>query len=217
MDKRKGISEMNTLKGDEAGNIWDVEIEPKKLPADVERWRADVENELLSRGYPFTTNQILALIAYESGGNPINKNPTSGAFGLTQLLPVAVKHYNERNKTEFKTHDLVGDPQLQIKIGVFSLAECYRWALGLLARREHNPRTIHAVALYCYNWGVGNITRAVGKGATMAEIYNSIPANRRGYVAKVLSYMDGFQPTQNIAFFLTSRIPKPTQPIQPIQ
>ena len=99
--------------------------------------------ELERGGYPFPPALILSIIQAESGGDAEEVNEKSGASGLMQLMPVAVRDYNQRNKTDYKMEDIRGASEqaaiANIRIGLNLLGEFWRGAYRYLKRRIGAP------------------------------------------------------------------------------
>lgn len=179
------------------------------LNPNVERWRAMVEEELDRQALPFSADDVLVIIDYESGGDPTAKNKKSGAYGLTQLMPVAVLDYNQRKGEKLVHPDsFVGNPRLQIRVGVFTLARCYQFAALLLPKAERTPETMLTVALYCYAWGFGNVKESIqGLPRTFANIQAHAAPKAKTYVSQIVKRLRAISktPFQEIAFFFPKR------------
>jgi hypothetical protein len=119
-------------------------------------------------GVNISTSLIKGLIMQESNGNP-NARSTAGAIGLTQLLPSTAKDLGVNPE----------DPTDNVKGGV-------RY-LGQLLRR-YNGDTIKA--LTAYNWGMGNLDKAVRiHGDNYLQGANK---EAREYAQRVLRHAGGF-------------------------
>jgi len=105
----------------------------------VERFRPQVTTELSRGNYPFPPELILAVIQAESGGTPGQVNPKSGASGLMQIMPIALKDYNQRNKTKLKMDDMKAKTSeaifLQIRVGIDILGQYWKQAYKFLEPR----------------------------------------------------------------------------------
>jgi len=124
----------------------------------VEALRGAISEVIASQHLPIPTELIMGLVDLESGGDPTQINPNSGAMGLTQLMPIAIKDYNQRHKTTHSAASVMASPKLQLEIGVDIYAQYLRKAWRLLAGKvPFNTRDIVSTALMCYVWGPGNV------------------------------------------------------------
>jgi hypothetical protein len=168
-----------------------------------------VSEELDKQALPFSADDVLVIIDYESGGDPTALNKKSGAYGLTQLMPVAVADYNQQNKTQLVHPDsFVNMPRLQIAVGIFTLARCYQFAALLLPKSERTPETMLTVALYCYSWGFGRVKESIqGLPRTFANIQAHANERARIYVAQIMKRLKAIkkEPFSEIAFFFPKR------------
>jgi soluble lytic murein transglycosylase-like protein len=99
----------------------------------------------------------------ESGLNPAAYNPGSGAIGVMQLEPATAA-------------DLGVNPQdtvQNIQGGVSYLAQLY------------NQFGDWATALAAYDWGPGNVTKAIA--ANGSDFLDSAPAETQNYVSTILA------------------------------
>jgi len=102
----------------------------------VERWRSFVNEELSKAGYPLPAELILALIHRESRGAVGSVNPKSGASGLMQVMPIALKDYNQNNTPKYTMDDLRAKTdsaaRIQIRIGLWIMARFVKGAFKYL-------------------------------------------------------------------------------------
>ena len=118
---------------------------------------------------------VRAVMQVESAKNPNAVSP-KGASGLMQIMPGTAKHLGLKWEDRF-------DPEKNIEAGSRYLAE------------HLNEFGSEELALAAYNWGPGNIKRAMakvraeGKRPTWANIkaYVKVPKETREYVDTVLS------------------------------
>jgi len=105
----------------------------------VQKWSPIVELELSKQKVPLPRELILAVIRVESQGQAGLVNPKSGASGLMQIMPITLKDYNQRHKTNYTLSDMrKGDPlsaRAQIKVGIATLAHFWRSAYKYLRSR----------------------------------------------------------------------------------
>lgn len=114
------------------------------------QWLPLIQNELTVRGYPFPPELITALIQVESAGKVGTINKKSGASGLMQVMPIALKEYNRHNPEDYKMGHLRGktdtDAAIQIRVGTWILGHYWRLANKYLLKRSIDP-TIHDLSL----------------------------------------------------------------------
>jgi soluble lytic murein transglycosylase-like protein len=105
----------------------------------VEQWRSAVEQELDRARLPLPAELVLAVMKRESNGRVGVKNPRSGASGLMQVMPIALKHYNQNHTTKYGMTDLRATTQqagvVQIRVGLWILAFFVKSAYRYLKRR----------------------------------------------------------------------------------
>ena len=128
----------------------------------VERWRSYVNSELKRSGYPLPPEHVLAVMDRESRGHAGAVNPKSGASGLMQVMPIALKDYNNHNSPKYtmailraKT-DSAG--RIQIRVGLWILARFVRGAYNYLQKRLKNVKLDDLIrtADFYYAAGPGN-------------------------------------------------------------
>lgn len=109
---------------------------------------------------------ISAIIKVESNDNPKARSP-AGAGGLMQLMPGTAVGLGVKN---------VYDPAQNVDGGT-------RYIKSMLSRYGGD----HQLALAAYNWGPGNMDKAVKKyGASWTAIKSHAPTETQNYVTKVM-------------------------------
>jgi hypothetical protein len=106
----------------------------------VNRYLPIINQEIIVNKYPFPAQLITALIWVESRGSIGAINKKSGASGLMQIMPIALKDYNlrsgnpsltmvdMRSKNDEKAHD-------QIRVGMWLLGNFWKGASKYLHQR----------------------------------------------------------------------------------
>jgi membrane-bound lytic murein transglycosylase D len=126
---------------------------------------------LRSQGLP---PELVAVIAAESGGNPLALSP-KGARGLWQLMPETARRYG-------LVVNEVRDERLDVARSTTAAA---RYLSDLHAQFGSWP-----LALAAYNWGENNLTAAMARAHTadLEALYRrgSLPAETHNYVPAVL-------------------------------
>ena len=69
--------------------------------AGVDQWQALIAAELERAGYPLPGELVEAVMHRESRGRVGVINPSSGASGLMQVMPVALRDYNNNHKHKY--------------------------------------------------------------------------------------------------------------------
>lgn len=111
---------------------------------------------------------VTAIIQAESNFNPRAKS-SAGAQGLMQLMPATAKELGVRNPL---------DPKDNVTGGTKYIKQ--------LLKKYDDVR----LALAAYNWGMGNVDKALKKhGNSYEAIEKHMPKETRNYVPKVLSNM----------------------------
>jgi hypothetical protein len=110
-----------------------------------------VVEELAKQGVPLPVDLILSVVQRESGGIAGNVNPKSGASGLMQVMPIAVKDYNQRHGTHHTmdemTHSDAQSARAQLEVGIGVLAHFWKTAYAYLAKRyDSTPVPIEELA-----------------------------------------------------------------------
>jgi soluble lytic murein transglycosylase-like protein len=122
--------------------------------------------ESAASSYNVPAGLVSAVISAESSFNP-NAKSSAGAGGLMQLIPSTAKGLGVSD---------VYDPQQNITAGTKYL--------GQLISKYGD----YQLALAAYNWGPGNVDKAIKKyGANWSSISSHAPAETRKYVNKVMS------------------------------
>lgn len=129
-------------------------------------------------------NLLDKVINTESGGDPNIVNPTSGAFGLMQLMNNgALADWNMMNGQNL-TKEQAMDPQINKQIGAWYLQKRIPTMLqqyGLPLSPEY--------MLMAYNWGIGNLMdwyKGKGQYKGKAKDYSLVPEETKQYVKKIL-------------------------------
>lgn len=114
---------------------------------------------------------INAVIATESAGKPNAVSPV-GAQGLMQLMPETGAELAAKAGVEYNPFD----PEQNKQLGAMYLQE--------LTDRYQDP----SLALYAYNWGMGNLDRLIAKAGTRdpQELFPYLPAETQGHYQRVL-------------------------------
>ena len=99
-----------------------------------------IHQEISANGYPFPPELITALIWIESRGNVGAVNPKSGASGLMQVMPIALKDYNQRSGKQPLTMEVMRSKNEtnatdQIRVGMWLLSMFWKSAYKYLKRR----------------------------------------------------------------------------------
>lgn len=107
------------------------------FPQRVELWRTMVTQEIERQRLPFPADYLLAVIQRESNGKPGIVNPRSGASGLTQVMPIALKDYNQHHAEKYAMVQLrdPDQPRCQIRVGLWVLKTFFRSAHRYLKKR----------------------------------------------------------------------------------
>lgn len=146
----------------------------KVYPKNVERWRATALAELSKQQIPLPVELILSIIERESAGFAGNVNEKSGASGLMQVMPVALKDYNQRHGTTYSMADMRGtdglSAQRQIEVGVGIVGHFWKSAYKYLSGRYgQSPVSIDEVAR------IADLFFAAGPGATQSRLNTMQP------------------------------------------
>ncbi len=129
---------------------------------------------------------VNAVIKAESNGNPTVVSK-AGAIGLMQLLPSTGRECAREIGLEEWKIDLF-DPKTNIRLGTHYLAKMLRTFRGEVE-----------IALAAYNWGPGNVRRALlkaGGAKSWLEIYDQAPRETRAYVKRVLKHYEKYSAGQ---------------------
>lgn len=129
-------------------------------------------------------NLLEKVIQTESAGDPNAVNPTSGAFGLMQLMDNgALADWNMMNGQSL-TKEQAMDPNINKQIGTWYLQKRIPTMLqqyGLPLSPEY--------MLMAYNWGIGNLMdwyKGKGQYKGKAKDYSLVPQETKQYVKKIL-------------------------------
>lgn len=105
----------------------------------VERWRPVVEQELARLKAPLPPEHVLSVMQRESGGNPGAVNTSSGASGLLQVMPIALKDYNQNHRVKYTMAQLRGHSSqstaIQVRVGLWVLMTFVKGAYRYLKKR----------------------------------------------------------------------------------
>lgn len=139
------------------------------MPKGVEQWRNLIASELDRSGYPLPPQLVEAVMYRESRGRVGAVNPSSGASGLMQVMPIALKDYNQNHSRKYtmaqlraKTHSAA---QIQIRVGLWILARFWRGAYKYLKKRlgEVPLDDLARIADFFYAAGPGNSRKKLDK------------------------------------------------------
>lgn len=139
------------------------------MTAGVEKWSTLITAELGRAGYPLPPELVKAVMNRESRGNVGAVNPSSGASGLMQVMPVALRDYNQNNKVKYSMDDLRGKTQtaakIQVRIGLWILARFWKGAFNYLRKRlgEVALDDLARIADMFYAAGPGNTKKKIDK------------------------------------------------------
>jgi hypothetical protein len=106
----------------------------------VQKWAPAVQAELQRVNVPLPVDLILSVIHTESRGKAGLVNKTSGASGLTQIMPNTLVWYNENHQSEpVELSELRSSSDMdaikQIRVGVWVLAKFWKGAFNYLSGR----------------------------------------------------------------------------------
>jgi hypothetical protein len=105
----------------------------------------------------------------ESKGRTGVVNPSSGASGLMQVMPIALKDYNQNHKIKYTMADLrsktSAGARIQVRVGLWILARFWRGAYKYLKKRlgEVALDDLARVADFFYAAGPGNSRKKLDK------------------------------------------------------
>jgi hypothetical protein len=95
--------------------------------------------ELDRGGYPFPPEFVESIIQSESGAIVGKVNLKSGASGLMQIMPIALREYNRRSGDRLKMRDMRSTDRpgaiLQVRVGLHILGIYWRGAYKYMADR----------------------------------------------------------------------------------
>lgn len=105
----------------------------------VEKWRNLAQREIDRLNVPLPVEHVLAVMQRESNGKAGVVNPRSGASGLMQVMPIALREYNNKNRTNYTMSQLRGEDQnsaaIQIRVGAWILKTFVKGAYKYLKRK----------------------------------------------------------------------------------
>lgn len=103
------------------------------FPKAVEKLRPMVLEEISRLKAPIPAELPLSVIRWESGGKTGVVNKSSGASGLTQVMPIALKEYNNHHSQKYTMSDLrdktARGARIQIRVGL--------WIMGHFWKNAH--------------------------------------------------------------------------------
>ncbi|GIO13530.1 hypothetical protein J19TS2_30850 [Cohnella xylanilytica] len=121
--------------------------------------------ESAASSYNVPSGLVTAVISAESSFNPKAKS-SAGAGGLMQLMPATAKGLGVKD---------VYNPEQNVNAGTKYLGQ-------LVSKYGDYP-----LALAAYNWGPGNVDKAIKKyGSSWSRIASHAPAETQKYVSKVM-------------------------------
>lgn len=164
----KSLSQALPVNTSRLESMSDAEIEALLNPTSTTAAKNDVQALVTGR-----SKLVQAVVAQESGGNVKAKSP-AGAVGLMQLMPATAKAYGVTDRT---------DPQQSLDAGEKYLRDLYKQFDDV------------ELTLAAYNWGPGNVRKALkkikakGQAETWDNVlrFASVPNETSNYVAKVLN------------------------------
>lgn len=110
-----------------------------KMKASVEKWRSLAQQEIDRIQVPLPVEHVLAIMQRESNGRVGIVNQSSGASGLMQVMPIALREYNSKNGTNYTMSNLRGDDrnsaEIQIRVGTWILKSFVKGAYKYLKRK----------------------------------------------------------------------------------
>ncbi len=136
------------------------------------RYSAMISKDLAAQGVP---QDLIYLAVAESGFQPQAVNPSSGAGGMWQFMPFSGPYGLERNGF----FDERFDPEQSTL------------AYARYMKELHDQFGDWYLAMAAYNWGPGNVQRAVARTgyADYWELYklNALPAQTKAYVPSIIA------------------------------
>ena len=165
----------------------------------VEAMRGAISDVIASQNLPIPVELLMGLVDLESGGDPTQINPNSGAMGTFQLMPIAIADYNRRHKTAHTPATVMASPKLQIEIGADIFGQYLRKAWRLLSGKiPYNTRDIVSTALMCYVSGPRTIEKMLsGIDVPTYQFVQKLegPTKQATYARVVLSRTEELNPT----------------------
>lgn len=105
----------------------------------IAQWRALIDSELDKSGYPLPPELVEAVMHRESRGRVGAVNPSSGASGLMQVMPIALKDYNQNHTQKYKMSDLrsktSAGARVQVRVGLWILGRFWRAAYKYMKKK----------------------------------------------------------------------------------
>jgi hypothetical protein len=135
----------------------------------VDQWRSLVGAELDRSRYPLPPELVLAVMKRESNGKVGVINSSSGASGLMQVMPIALKDYNQNHKLKYTMADLrsktSAGARIQVRVGLWILATFWRGAYRYLKKKlgEVALDDLARTADFFYAAGPGNARKKLDK------------------------------------------------------
>ena len=125
--------------------------------------------QLSAQGIPLPVELVLSIIQRESGGQAGNVNEKSGASGLMQVMPIALKDFNERHGTTYTMADMRGSDLVsagrQIQVGVGIVGHFWKSAYKYLSKRYgQTPVSVEELGR------IADLFFAAGPGATQDKL-----------------------------------------------
>ncbi|MEO5647075.1 MAG: lytic transglycosylase domain-containing protein, partial [Chitinophagaceae bacterium] len=136
--------------------------------------------------------ELNVLIALESAFNP-NARSSAGAFGYWQFMDDVAKEYGlsiiSKSKTSGKL--TAKSTRSKKKDDRSNFQKSTRAAARYLLDRKHNLGSDWLLVVASYNWGIGNVTKAIRKtgmpDASFWDIKKFLPAETRAYVMNFIA------------------------------
>ena len=127
---------------------------------------------------------IMAVIKKESSFRA-NARGEHGEYGLMQITPAAARDWGRRHKRRIGSHGMLFQPELNIEIGSWYLAQ------GMRDWKDH--RDTEVLALAQYNAGPKR-ARKWARSGSKKNVLDRIPfPATRSYIRTVLDYRRGFR------------------------
>ena len=153
------------------------------MRASVKKWAGVVKEELARSGYPLPPEHVLAVMDRESRGYVGAVNPSSGASGLMQVMPIALKDYNQNNKQKYSMDNLRAKTfqagRIQIRVGLWILARFVKGAYNYLKKKLGNVHLDDLIktADFFYAAGPGNAKKKLNtiSRPTYDSVKNKFP------------------------------------------
>jgi soluble lytic murein transglycosylase-like protein len=145
---------------------------PVIVSATPKKFDVDKAVKQYSAKYDLPEKLVRAQVKKESSGK-VNALSPKGAFGLLQLMPATAKEMAEELG---ETYDR-NDPDQNLRLGTAYLSK-------LKKRYKSLP-----LALAAYNWGLGNLDKAIARAGTRDIDKIKLPDETRDYVDKLRTYL----------------------------